>query len=106
MAPPIASYREARTDFLAHILVGVGVVVLIYLLPKGSAGQTVRLGCTVVLFGGLIVAAATWRFSGKIARLGDLEANGTDRDLARARDHAIDAVAANIVRSLGALISQ
>jgi hypothetical protein len=60
----------------------------------------------VVLFGGLIVTAATWRFSGKIARLGDLEANGANRDPARALDHAIDAVAANIVRSLGALLSQ
>lgn len=54
----------------------------------------------------LIAATATWRFSGKIARLGDLEANGADRDPARALDQAIDAVAANIVRSLGALISQ
>lgn len=54
----------------------------------------------------LIAAAATWRFSGKIIRLGDLEASGADRDPARALDHAIDAVAANIVRSLGALISQ
>jgi hypothetical protein len=41
MAPSIASYREARTNFLAYVLVEVGVVVLIYLLPKGSAGATV-----------------------------------------------------------------
>ena len=54
----------------------------------------------------LIVVDATWRFSGKTLRLGELEGDGADRDQARALDHAIDATAANIVRSLGALISQ
>ena len=60
MAPSIASYREARTNFLAYVLVGMGAVVLIYLLPKGSAGPTVRLGYTVVLFGGLIIALSAF----------------------------------------------
>ena len=54
----------------------------------------------------LIQADATWRFSGKTMRLGELDGNGADRDQIRALDVAIDATAANIVRSLSAVISQ
>ena len=44
MAPSIASYREARTNFIAYLLVGVGGAAIVYCLPEsirrpdGSAG--------------------------------------------------------------------
>jgi hypothetical protein len=60
MAPSLASYREARTNFLAYLLVGLGSAVIVYCLPKAAAGPTVRLGYTVILFGGLIVALSAF----------------------------------------------
>jgi hypothetical protein len=99
---PLTDLHRARNDLVAYVGGGLGTVLVVVLLPKDPAAQILRLGYTLLFFGGLLTALSA--LVGPLARFLDARIDLAWQDAGdevRSLQHAMADRIDRYVRALG-----